>query len=90
MPCDKVVFSDHQSLQGIVFKPAKYGAYSELFAALSPSIKPKDSGSFIIPWGRLGPIPDHIKAAMKSKSNGGTGTASRFWEWCERETHAYA
>ncbi|MCJ1404313.1 hypothetical protein MMC11_007538 [Xylographa trunciseda] len=71
---------------GFILKPGKFGAYTELFAACSPQITTRDSGKFIIPWGRLGPIPDHIQEAMKSKSEGGTGNAERFWAWCETET----
>ncbi|OAQ96967.1 hypothetical protein LLEC1_05704 [Akanthomyces lecanii] len=74
---------------GVVFKPAKFGAYSELFAGFSPSITAAHNGRFAIPWGRLGTMPGHIEAALKSKEHGGTGASRRFWEWCEQETAPY-
>ncbi|KAL3464331.1 NAD(P)-binding protein [Aspergillus heterothallicus] len=77
------------AIMGIVFKPPRYGAYSELFAALSPDVTASQNGAFIIPWGRFGPIPPHIKKALSPKSQGGTGVAGDFWDWCERETAAY-
>ncbi|KAL4906774.1 hypothetical protein BDW74DRAFT_149602 [Aspergillus multicolor] len=76
-------------IMGLVFKPARYGAYTELFAALSPQITAKQNGSYILPWGRFGTIPGHIEKGMRSMSEGGTGLAERFWAWCEKETAAY-
>ncbi|KAL2831124.1 NAD(P)-binding protein [Aspergillus cavernicola] len=77
------------AFMGLVFKPPRYGAYTELFAALSPQVTSKRNGSYIIPWGRFGPIPDHLEKGMRSTSDGGTGLAERFWTWCEKETAAY-
>ncbi|MCJ1438415.1 hypothetical protein MMC27_007803 [Xylographa pallens] len=77
-------------MTGFLLKPGKFGAYTEIFAACSPEISAKDNGGFIVPWGRLGPLPDHIRDAMKSKSKGGTGNAAKFWSWCERETLEFA
>ncbi|KUL91657.1 hypothetical protein ZTR_01259 [Talaromyces verruculosus] len=77
------------TIMGLVFKPPRYGAYSELFAALSPQITASQNGAFIIPWGRLGSIPPQIKKALLSKYEGGAGVAERFWDWCEKETAAY-
>ncbi|KAJ9605352.1 short-chain alcohol dehydrogenase [Cladophialophora chaetospira] len=76
-------------VMGLVFKPPKFGAYSELFAAVSPAITAADNGAYIIPWGRLGPIPPRIKHDIKSQAQGGSGLAARFWDWCEKETKAY-
>ena len=76
-------------VQGILFKPPLYGAYSELFAALSPQIKAQHNGGFVVPWGRFGEIPDHIEKGLKPRADGGTGTADQFWNWCERETKPY-
>lgn len=33
-----------------MFKPAEYGAYSELFAALSPTLGKENNGGHIVPW----------------------------------------
>lgn len=76
-------------LQGILFKGARYGAYSELFAALSPRVTAKNDGAFIVPWGRFGPVPGHIEKGLSPSSSGGTGAAEKFWAWCEKETAAY-
>ncbi|KAL4970175.1 NAD(P)-binding protein [Aspergillus stella-maris] len=73
----------------IMFKPPRYGAYTELFAALSPQVTAKDNGAYILPWGRFGTIPDHIAKGMRSVSRGGTGLQERFWDWCDKETAAY-
>ena len=75
--------------QGILFKPPIFGAYSELFAALSPEITAKHNGGFVIPWGRFGDIPDHIEKGLKSRAEGGSGAADKFWSWCEKETEPY-
>jgi retinol dehydrogenase 12 len=75
--------------QGILFKPPVFGAYSELFAALSPSITAQHNGGFVIPWGRFGDIPTHIEKGLKPQADGGSGAAEKFWCWCERETECY-
>lgn len=77
------------SNQGWIFKGPRYGAYSELFAALSPEVTKEKNGAYIIPWGRFGPIPCHLQKALVSKRDGGAGTAERFWAWCEKETDPY-
>lgn len=76
-------------IQGIVFKGPKFGAYSELFGLLSPDVTMEKNGAFIIPWGRFGVVPDDIKSSMQIKSQGGTGIAQKFLEWCQREVAAY-
>ncbi|KAJ6789019.1 hypothetical protein PWT90_09138 [Aphanocladium album] len=76
-------------LMGIAFKPAKFGAYSELFAGFSPEVTEEHNGAFAIPWGRFGKLPGHVANALKTKEQGGTGTSARFWEWCEQETKPY-
>ncbi|PYI34388.1 NAD(P)-binding protein [Aspergillus indologenus CBS 114.80] len=76
-------------IMGILFKGPRYGAYSELFAALSPEVTPERNGAFVIPWGRFGTVPCHIEKGLASERDGGTGAAERFWRWCERETAAF-
>ncbi|KAL2217053.1 hypothetical protein M432DRAFT_620183 [Thermoascus aurantiacus ATCC 26904] len=73
----------------LIFKPAKYGAYSELYAGFSPDVKLEHNGGFIIPWGRHGTIPEHIAVGLKSTDEGGTGLSQQFWDWCVRETKSY-
>lgn len=49
----------------MILKPAVYGAYTELYAAVSPDLAFKnDNGSFIILWGRKGVLPGHILKEM--------------------------
>ncbi|KAL9101942.1 MAG: hypothetical protein Q9163_002856 [Psora crenata] len=69
--------------QSVMFKEPKYGAYTELFAALSPEIDIKKSGAFILPWGRFGHIPDHIQQSIDN------GKAASFYRWCDQETKPY-
>jgi retinol dehydrogenase-12 len=72
-----------------MFKRPKYGAYSELFAVLTPEVTLERNGDFIIPWGRFGVLPCDIASAMKPESEGGVGLSEKFWEWCERETASF-
>ncbi|KAI1307123.1 NAD(P)-binding protein [Xylaria venustula] len=70
----------------ILHKPI-FGAYTMLYAGLSPDIKRENNGIFIYPWGRL--VPDHavvrqdILHAMKSEEDGGLGLGEKLWQWCE-------
>ncbi|ORY67175.1 uncharacterized protein BCR38DRAFT_456016 [Pseudomassariella vexata] len=68
---------------GAVMKGPKNGAYTEIFAGYSPEVKTENNGAFIIPWGRMGSLPDHVAAGVKSKTKGGTGASETFWDWCE-------
>ena len=77
------VFCSDPFHQHFMFKGAKYGAYSELFATLSPEVSKKENGVFILPWGRFGVIPDHIHKSIDD------GKAASFYDWCDRETKQY-
>ncbi|KAF5004891.1 hypothetical protein FDECE_8634 [Fusarium decemcellulare] len=76
-------------MMGLVFKGPQYGAYSELFGLLSPDVTADRNGSFIVPWGRFGCLPEELKLALESKEHGGTGISQSFVDWCERETYTY-
>ncbi|KAI1088004.1 NAD(P)-binding protein [Rostrohypoxylon terebratum] len=78
-----------RAVMGAVFKGPVYGAYTELFAGFSPDITIKENGRYIIPWGRLGSVPDHMAGGMRSKEEGGTGLSETFWDWCEVVTRSY-
>ena len=69
--------------QNLMLKDPKYGAYSELFACLSPEVSSHAGAPFILPWGRFGEIPDHIQQSIDN------GKAAAFYDWCDRETRAY-
>ncbi len=49
----------------------------------------RDNGAYFIPWGRRGALPAHIAEGTMTKAKGGTGVASRFYDWCESETKPY-
>ncbi|KAI1397258.1 NAD(P)-binding protein [Hypoxylon fuscum] len=69
--------------------PPIHGAYTELWAALTPELTPEKSGAYVYPWGRFGTLPAGVESAMKSKSEGGTGVATKFLEWCGKQTNAF-
>ncbi|KAI9660957.1 MAG: hypothetical protein M1821_009284 [Bathelium mastoideum] len=68
--------------------PPKMGAYTELWAGLSPELNLEEHGGvYIVPWGRLHPAPRaDLLGALKSREEGGSGRASEFWDWCEGQT----
>lgn len=70
----------------LISYPKINGAYTELYACFSPDVK---SGDWIIPFGRVGTIKDSLKDGAKDESEGGKGTASRFWEWQEEQVKQY-
>ncbi|CAI7569788.1 unnamed protein product [Penicillium glandicola] len=80
-------------LNKVVLNDAIYGAYTELYAGLSPDITLEHSGSYIIPWGRIRsneatPRQDLIKAG-NSKEEGGLDYGNKFWAWCEGKWNSY-
>ncbi|KAG0653118.1 Short-chain dehydrogenase reductase [Hyphodiscus hymeniophilus] len=66
-----------------------HGAYTELFAGLSPEVTPDKNGAWIVPWGRFMPVRKDLVASSKTKAEGGTGTAADFWEWTEEQVKPY-
>jgi len=76
-------------LQNVVFKPAIYGAYSELYAGFSPEVTAKENGRHLMAWGRKASLPKDIEDGLKSKSEGGTGAAEKFFEYCDREVKPF-
>ena len=73
----------------LLFYPPIYGAYTELFAGFSNEITPENNGGYIIPWGRFAEPRRDIVEGTKSVEEGGTGMATMFWEWCDRETRGW-
>ncbi|RDW81912.1 hypothetical protein BP6252_03024 [Coleophoma cylindrospora] len=76
-------------VMGLVFKPAVYGAFSELYAGLSPELKKENNGSYITAWGRLCDLPVDLSAGLKSTSEGGSGASKKLLAFCERETSRF-
>ena len=70
---------------------AKFGAYTELYAGLSPELDDVNkSGSYIIPWGRSHPSPrKDLLDALESEESGGTGQAREFMVWCDAQIADY-
>lgn len=69
---------------------AKMGAYTELWAGLSPELTTAQNGCYVIPWGRVHPSPRmDLVAALKPSEEGGTGQAVEFRDWCEKQTTQY-
>jgi NAD(P)-dependent dehydrogenase (short-subunit alcohol dehydrogenase family) len=80
-----------RALMAPIFQPPKMGAYTELWAGLSPDVKSGDGGKFIIPWGRWNRTPkkEH-SASLRSREDGGTGLAADFFAYCEEMTKGFA
>jgi retinol dehydrogenase-12 len=68
--------------------PPKMGAYTYLYAALSPDLGVANNGAYVIPWGRLGGYKK-LDRAVKPEANDGTGDAEKFWTWSEKVTQTY-
>lgn len=70
---------------------AKMGAYTELWAGLSPELTTDNgSGAYVLPWGRLHPSPrGDLLEALKAEEEGGTGVAHEIWKWCIDQIAAY-
>ncbi|KAJ9297093.1 hypothetical protein DTO271G3_4854 [Paecilomyces variotii] len=65
--------------------PARYGAYTALWAGLSDELTLEDGGKYVLPWGRLHPSPrEDLLVAMKTKEVGGSGVADGFVRYCDR------
>lgn len=75
--------------QKIAFKGPVYGAYSELFSGLSPDVRMEHNGGYQMAWGRHCDYPENLVKALKTKSEGGTGVAAKFYDYCDREVVAY-
>lgn len=84
---------EHKMMQ-MIFSPllhsAKMGAYTELWAGLSPELTMDSNGSYVIPWGRAHPSPrKDILDALKTKDEGGTGVSKEFWDYCQQQIKVF-
>jgi hypothetical protein len=66
-----------------------YGAYSELYAGFSPEVTVKDNGAHLMAWGRKAYLPKDIEQGLKSKGEGGTAVAEKFFKYCDKETNNF-
>lgn len=60
-----------------------YGAYTELYAALSPDITTSNSGCFVRPWGKIEEYQQFIKDGVAD------GTAKKLNQWTEEQVAPY-
>ncbi|VEU24218.1 DEKNAAC105469 [Brettanomyces naardenensis] len=63
--------------------PPAYGAFTELFAVLSPSITTKNDGNYVNPWGRLGRIRPDVKEGMEGENG------EKVWKWLKEQVSKY-
>ncbi|KAL7908292.1 hypothetical protein GGI35DRAFT_57468 [Trichoderma velutinum] len=76
-------------LKTFFLHPPKYGAYTELFAGLSPDVTIDRSGDWVGPWGRFLSVRGDMKRASEEESSGGLGTSKAFWEWTDEQVRPY-
>ncbi|KAL7942025.1 hypothetical protein V8C42DRAFT_333382, partial [Trichoderma barbatum] len=76
-------------LRKTLLYPPLYGAYTNLFAAFSPEVTLEKTGTFVAPWGQFWTVSKEMIAGTISKSEGGTGIASSFWDWTEAQIKPY-
>lgn len=74
----------------VITHPSINGAYTELFAGLSPDVTLERSGEWVIPWGRFLPIRQDLQKATKSEAEGGNGHAEKFWAWTEQQVAPFS
>lgn len=67
-------------MNAVLLHPAVNGAYTELFAGLSPEVVGMKKGEWVVPFGR-------IMALRKDLAEG--GNAGEFWEWTEKVVEKY-
>ncbi|EWZ28651.1 uncharacterized protein FOBCDRAFT_262650 [Fusarium oxysporum Fo47] len=78
-----------QRIMGSMLYPPIYGAYTELFAGLSPEVTMEKTGSWIIPWGRFGVPREDLERGARPTSEGGTGMAQKWAAWLEEQVRQY-
>lgn len=70
-------------------KVPEYGAYAKIYGGFA-DVPEAHNGGHVMAWGRLADLPDLTLRGLKSEAEGGTGRAQVFFEYCERETKAFA
>lgn len=67
-------------MQKLISHPPKNGAYTELFAAFSPTLTEKDNGGWVSPFGKVEPArKDLLQPDLGSK----------VWEWSMAQVQQY-
>lgn len=73
-------------MSGAVLYPVVFGAYTVLLAATSPEVTRRDSGRWMVPWGRWGEVRRDLRDAVAEEGN---GHARGFWDWCVEQVGAF-
>ncbi|KAI0967310.1 short-chain dehydrogenase [Xylaria arbuscula] len=73
----------------LITYPPVNGAYTQLYAGLSPDITIDKTGSWVIPFGRVSEIRKDLQEATRSGAEGGNGTAANFWDWTEEQVKSH-
>lgn len=60
-----------------------YGAYTELFALLSPSLTIKDNGDYFVPWGIKAELRPDVQKSISD------GNGENFWKWLDNQVESY-
>ncbi|KAI5805308.1 hypothetical protein DFH27DRAFT_550444 [Peziza echinospora] len=77
---------------GVTLFEPKYGAYVNLWAGLSEGITAQDGldGKYAVPWGAWHPDPRaDIVRAFKTKAEGGSGVAEKFYDWVAEQVKEF-
>jgi NAD(P)-dependent dehydrogenase (short-subunit alcohol dehydrogenase family) len=79
-------------IQRILYEP-KFGAYTGLYAGLSPELTLQNNGAYVVPWGKIRPDSEcprtDLISAMNTEENGGLGCSQKLWDWCEEQWKPY-
>jgi len=76
-------------IMNLLLHTPTHGAYTELFAGLSPDVTLEKNGAWIAPWGRFVPLRKDIEASSKTEEEGGSGIGLQFWDWTEEQVKPY-
>ncbi|KAF4973340.1 hypothetical protein FSARC_318 [Fusarium sarcochroum] len=76
-------------IKGTLSHSPIYGAYTELFAGLSPDVTMEKTGGWIVPWGRFGVPREDLERGARPTSEGGTGMAQKWTAWLEEQVKPY-
>lgn len=72
------------SILSLLLQDPVKGAYTELFAGLSPEVTPEamaDVGTWVLPFGRLAQMRPDLAEACRREAAGGKD----FVAWCEEQ-----
>ncbi|KAH9903668.1 hypothetical protein F4778DRAFT_781051 [Xylariomycetidae sp. FL2044] len=90
------LFRDQSAAFRALTHPVNYppinGAYTELWAGLSPEVTTLAGAgsSCVAPFGRFYPVRPDLEAAAKHQGEeGGDGSTAKFWDWSEAQVKQF-